>query len=312
VKIEILNNRVDSLNSLLSNERSSNSLKISDLTSDIKTKETQISILIENTVKLNDELQASKAETQLKQREISELKSEITKLKDSLHNLKIERIPPFKYGKIIYSKNDNKYYSTVFFDFIDIPQVLTDSLTVKFNEDLMYSFYFFISIADDLNIQCPMDFGYVVYDKRGTEIFKNLNPKENYFAGYLEFDLGLKKRRLIGLGSSGCGSGGSISYYELDIYNGQLIQNKKFGVSTGGYETTFFLPQRKIYVYLERLNPEAHWSGDTRYALTVYSLIDDKLIGIKETNYIYPHFGDVVDDELLKIIESREPNILEF
>ena len=311
-RIDILNNLVDSLKIELSNEQSSKLVKVSELNSNIKAMEIQISSLTSTISKLNSELQTSKTENKSKKQEISDLKSEIIKLNDSIKKIQNKQIVPFTYENPIYSENENKYFSTVLFDFINKPQILTDSLTVKFNDELVYNFYFFIPITEDFNVQCPSEFGYVVYDNRGIEIFKNLEPNGNYFGGYLEFNLGFKKRRLLGVGDSGCGSGGSITYNDLDVNNGELIETANITVSTGGYETMYFMPGTKNYIYFKRINPEAHWGGDTRYELSFYSLIDDQKIRVKETKYIYPHFGDVGVDELLKIIKKREPTIFIF
>ena len=111
--------------------------------------------------------------------------------------------------------------------------------------------------------------------------------------------------------SSGCGSGGTKTYYELEVINGELIQKPKITVSTGGYETTYFLPEEEQYVELIRINPEAHWSGDTRYKLNFYDLNNDKKIATKETKYTYQHFGEI-ETSLLNSIKKSEPNVFKF
>lgn len=270
-------------------------------------------------VSLQKELISSKLETETKDEEIDQLKIKILELGDSLRLLKRPNpnnfIFPYKYSQPIYIPDQEKYFSTVYLDFKEVKQIVTDSLIVKFNDHNIYHFYFFTPITEDLNIQCPMNFGYIIFDNSGREIFKNFDPNELYgnsFGGYLEFNLGSKTRRLIGLLSSGCGSGGSIQYYDLDISDEKLIQTQSINVSTGGDEFTCFLPQKKIYVNAIRINPESHWSGENRYTLNFYSLINDEKIGSKTTKYIYPHFGDSGEEELIKLIEKREPQIFKF
>jgi hypothetical protein len=311
-QIAILTNRLDSITIVLKSERSENAARLSKSEIKIKEMENQISLLNKNISKLTTELQLIKKEDELKKNEITNLKNELLLLEDSIKDLRRTKKYPLTLGKSIYLPNEARHLYTCVFDFLQTPQILTDSLFVKLNDNLMYSFYFFTPITKELNIQCPYEFGYVVYDSNGKEIMKSLTPEGNYFGGYLEFDLGTRKRRLLGLGSSGCGSGGSINYFEIEIKDGQINLSNKFEVSTGGYETTCFVAEKKYYVYLKRINPEAHWAGDTRYELSFYSLIDDHLICRKETKYIYPHFGDVEEGDLLKSIERREPNFFKF
>jgi hypothetical protein len=270
-------------------------------------------------VSLRKELNSTNSETAIKDEEIDQLKIKILELNDSIRLLKRKNpnnfIFPYKYSQQVYIPNQGKYFSTVYLDFKQVKQIVTDSLIVKFNDNHIYHFYFFTPITEDLNIQCPMNFGYMIFDDSGREIFKNFDPNEldgNSFGGYLEFNLGSKTRRLIGLLSSGCGSGGSIQYYDLDISDEKLIQTQSINVSTGGDEFTCFIPQKKIYVNGIRINPESHWSGENRYTLNFYSLINDEKIGSKATKYIYPHFGDSGTDELIKMIEKREPEIFKL
>lgn len=283
--------------------------------SDFKIKINELNNTIIN---LKSELNKSKNETSVKQKEIEQLLVKIDNLKDTikqLQELTANFSFPYRYGQPIYIPNEGKFMSTVYLDFKDEKQIITDSLIVKFNEKDIFHFYYFTPITEDLNIQCPMEFGYIVFDNSSKEIFRNFNPNEiggNAFSGYIEFDLASKKRRLMGLLNTGCGSGGSIQYYDLEILNGKLLQSQSMNASTGGYETSLFLPERNLYVVLTRINPESHWEGNTRYTLDIYSLINDQKLVTRSTKYIYPHFGDVGDDELLKSIEKREPTIFKY
>ena len=101
-RIDILNNLVDSLKIELSNEQSSKLVKVSELNSNIKAMEIQISSLTNTISKLNSELQTSKTENKSKKQEISDLKSEIIKLNDSIKKIQNKQIAPFTYqGKRI-------------------------------------------------------------------------------------------------------------------------------------------------------------------------------------------------------------------
>ena len=311
-QIEILTNRVDSIYSVLRNERSVNSVELSNLTAKIKELENQNSSLSGNVSNLNNDLQACKTERRANQVEITSLKIQIESLQNRVDSLQMSKKMPFIRGQSIYCANEGRYLSTGIFDFSDIPQVLTDSLVVTDKNGLVYSFYFFTPISEDLNLQCPYEFGFVVYDYKGTEIYKTFSPGGNYYGGYLEFDLGYRKRRLMGIGDSGCGSGGSIVYCDLDVNDGKINIINSIYASTGGFETTIFLPKKNAYVNLKRINAESHWEGDSRYELTFYSLINDQFLSRKSTKYIYPHFGELGEGELSEMMEKREPNIFKL
>jgi hypothetical protein len=271
--------------------------------------------LKDSIINLKSVISWSNNETALYQNEIYELNEKVKLLQGSTSNF----IFPFEYGDPIYNPIGEKLFATAYLDFKAEKQVITDSLVVKFNEKDIFHFYYFTPIKENLNLQCPEEFGYCVFDNSGKEIFRNFNSNEiggNSYAEYLEFDLVSKKRRLMGLLSSGCGSGGSIQFYDLEIVNGKLIQSQSISISTGGYQTTCFLPERKIYVQLTRINPKSHWGEEnTRYTLDFYSLINDQKIATRSTKFSYPHFGnlDYLDyDALWKMIEKREPNIFKL
>lgn len=305
IKNHILNTCMDSLKLVVNSQNNA--------ISDFKIKINEFNNTIIN---LKSELNTSKYEMSLNQKEIERLLIKIDDLKDSikqLQELTANFSFPYRYSQPIYVPNEGKFMSTVYLDFKNEKQIVTDSLIVKFNEKDIYHFYYFTPITEDFNFQCPDEFGYIVFDNSGKEIFRDFNPGGNSYGGYLEFDLISKKRRLMSLYSSACGSGGSIQYYDLEILNGELLQSGSINASNGGYETTIFLAKRNIYVELTRINPESHWGEDnTRYTLDIYSLINDQKLVTRSTKYIYPHFGDVGEDELLKSIEKREPNIFKY
>ena len=307
-QIAILKYRLDSLK-LIENYQN-------NAISDFKIKINELNNTIIN---LKSELNKSKNETSVKQKEIERLLVKIDNLKDTikqLQELTANFSFPYSYSQPIYIPNEDKFMSTVYLDFKDEKQIITDSLIVKFNEKDIFHFYYFTPITEDLNIQCPWEFGYIVFDNSSKEIFRNFNPHEiggNTYGGYLEFDLVTKKRRLMGVQATSCGSGASIQYYDLEILNGELLQSQSINASYNGYETTIFLAERNIYVELTRIYPESHWGEDnTRYTLDIYSLINDQKLVTRSTKYMYPHFGDVGEDELLKSIEKREPTIFKY
>ena len=304
-KIIILNGRVDSLIQILKNKETNieiNNRTIRDLNNTIN----ELNLNISNCNSLNN----------IKQQKIEALEDKINKLNDSIFKL-IHPSPkkfkfPYQYGDKVFIENTN--YSTFYFDSKKDFQIITDSLIVEFNQNEIYHFYFFTPITESLNTQCPEEFGYLVLNNEGKkvyQIFDNSGNIENSFHDYLEYDLTTKKRRLLGLLSSGCGSGGTITYYELEILNGELIQKPKINVSTGGFNTTYFIYEKEMYVELIRINPDAHWGGETRYKLNFYDLNNDKKIATKQTKYIYPHYGDI-DYKLLDLIKKREPNVFKF
>lgn len=83
-QIEILTNRVDSLNRVLGSERDSNQNKINELNSGVTKLESQIAALSGNLTTLNKELQDSKDDILKKQKEIVENQRVISKLQSEL------------------------------------------------------------------------------------------------------------------------------------------------------------------------------------------------------------------------------------
>ena len=270
-------------------------------------------------VSLQKELNSSKLETEAKDEEIDQLKIKISELGDSLRLLKGPNpnnfIFPYKYSQPIYISEEGKYFSTVYLDSKQELQIVTDSLIVKFDEKNIFHFYFFTPITADLNIQCPKDFGYLIFDNNGVELFSVFDGNEiggNSFGGLIEISLKQKIRRLISIRDSGCGSGGGIQYIDVNLKNQKLLLTKWIHVTANGYEFTYFLPEKEVYVNVQRINPESHWEGATRYSLNFFSFINDQFISTKTTKYIYPHFGDSGEDALIKLIEKREPHIFKF
>jgi hypothetical protein len=83
-QIEILTNRVDSLNRVLGSERISNQNKINEINSGVTKLESQIAALSGNLTTLNKELQDSKDDILKKQKEIVENQKEISRLQSEL------------------------------------------------------------------------------------------------------------------------------------------------------------------------------------------------------------------------------------
>jgi chromosome segregation ATPase len=79
-QIEQLTNRVDSLNQVLSSERSASSQKVSEFNAIISSLESKISSLNATISNLNLELQTSQTETSSKQTELNSKQQEITNL----------------------------------------------------------------------------------------------------------------------------------------------------------------------------------------------------------------------------------------
>ncbi|MFM7757500.1 MAG: hypothetical protein ACKO6J_01070, partial [Crocinitomicaceae bacterium] len=93
-QIEILTNRVDSLNRVVGEERISNQNKINELNSTVTKLEGQITTLSGNLTTLNKELQESKDDYIKKKKEVDDLITLIEKKNDSLKllsNLKEDR-----------------------------------------------------------------------------------------------------------------------------------------------------------------------------------------------------------------------------
>jgi uncharacterized protein (TIGR02145 family) len=113
-QIEQLNYRVDSLKSIISAERDTNSQKISLFENTIKQLnqkiigfEAQISLLNTNVSKLSSDLQTSNAERSSKQQEISNLQAQLQTKKDSLILLRVELEKLKPAPKPVVSNNTN-------------------------------------------------------------------------------------------------------------------------------------------------------------------------------------------------------------
>ena len=106
-QIEILTNRVDSLNRVLNAEKntsSEKSNKISDLSTKISNLESTISTLNTNVSNLTSELQTSKSKTASKQQEIGNLQSQLKIKTDSLVLVQLELK---KYNNVNQNQNVN-------------------------------------------------------------------------------------------------------------------------------------------------------------------------------------------------------------
>jgi outer membrane murein-binding lipoprotein Lpp len=137
-QIEILTNRVDSLNLVLGSERSYNINKINELNTTIKSLKSQINELTINVSKLSKDLQESKAENQKNKEEFDLQKKEISTLNVKL-NAKTDSLE-FIYSELKKIEIQNSKKSSKTSLFVN-PEI--DSITPEQIKELSKYFKFF-------------------------------------------------------------------------------------------------------------------------------------------------------------------------
>jgi hypothetical protein len=218
----------------------------------------------------------------------------------------------YKYSKVI-DANQNKEFTTVFLNSKDKYYIITDSIVSKINETEL-CFYFLTPQEDEINLQCPSEYGIIVIDKDNNEIYtsfwnhtSNLELKGNCLPSINHYKSTKGMRSILCLGNSGCGSGGSLTYFDINLLNNKIRFKEVFSCG-GGYSDFLFIPEKNIYLKIERINPECHYSCPSRYKISSYSLTNDILLKSNLTKYMYDDYNDIGIEALLKNIQIKEPN----
>jgi hypothetical protein len=314
-QIIMLNKTIDSLNNILVVERNNYSLnqKESQKLIDSHKKDIEIkNALIKN---LDNRLEIS---NQKADSIVNVLSKEIIILKDSLrinYNKKQSNfILQYQHSKVI-DVNENKELTTVFLNFKNKHYIITDSIVSKINETEL-CFYFLTPLEDEINVQCPYDFGIIVIDRDNNEIYtsfwnveSNLELKGNCLPSINHYKSTNVLRNILCLGNSGCGSGIDLTYFDIKLVNNK-IQFKEVFSCGGGYSDFQFIPEKNIYLKIERINPECHYSCPSKYKISTYSLSNDLLLNSNLTKSMYDDYNDIGIEALLKKIKIKEPNII--
>jgi len=218
---------------------------------------------------------------------------------------------PYNYSKIK-DPNENKYLPTVLIPSKNITYIITDSIISKINEKDEFCFYFITPLESEINLQCPDQYGLIVLNNNGIEIYKsfwNLESKAdlagNCFPSMHRFKIANAYRNLLCMGSSGCGSGTSMTYYDLIFSNGKIKFIEAFS-GGGGYSEFYFLPERNIYYKIEKVNPECHYSCPSKYKISSFFLSNDSPINNYFTKFKYDDFADIGIESLIKNIKMKE------
>ncbi len=239
---------------------------------------------------------------------------EITFLKDSLSNDSIKKPKNFKlsyqHGKIT-DPIENRELTTVFLNFKNRKYIITDSIVSKINETEL-CFYFLTPQENEITIECPDEYGLIIVDGYNNEIYRSFwnSASESELKGNCSPSLDRYKtnngiRNLLCLGSSGCGSGVNFTYFDV-TYNNKKIRFKEVLSCGGGYSEFQFIPEKNIYLKIERINPECHYSCPSKYKISSYSLSTDLLIKSGLTKLFYDDFNDIGIEPLLKKIQQKE------
>ena len=223
-----------------------------------------------------------------------------------------EILLPYVYGDQIKSPYDEKWYSTVFIGYRSKNYIITDSLDITLKSTSRFKFYFMTPEEIEFNVDCPNEFGFIVLDENSKEIYNNFDLGYNFFEDFHQFKLESKERNLLVLGSSGCGSGWSLMYFDIIFENSNFILKSAFSGVNGGYSSTLFMPEKNMYIQLDRINPSCHYSCPSLYKLTYFNLTNDSMITQKKTKFTYDDVNDTGNEELINRIRSKEPEIIIF
>ena len=244
---------------------------------------------------------------------------EIKTLRDSLTNIStihpVGFVLPYRYGKIK-DPYEEKVLSTVFLPFKNNYYIIADSIILNINENDQICFYFITPLEKEINLQCPNQYGLIILNKYGAEIYKSFWDSEskadlvgNCLPSVMQYKINNGFRNLLSLGSSGCGSGTSIQYYDVR-YSIDKIEFKEAFSCGGGYSDFYFIPEKNMYLKIERINPACHYSCPSKYKISRYLLSNDQLLKSNLTKFNYDDYNDTGIQTLIKNIRTKEPNVL--
>lgn len=315
-QIQILSFKIDSLINLINEERGLNAIeknkyedKIQNYIKDIESLNMSIKDLNINIDNYKFKLDSANSAYNL----------EIKTLKDSITNISSKHavgfVLPYRYGRIK-DPNEENVLSTVFLPYKNNYYIIADSIYLNINENDQFCFYFIIPLEKEINLQCPNQYGLIVLNKYGDEIYKSFwdsDSKEdlagNCCPSVEQYKTNNGFRNLLSLGSSGCGSSMSVQYYDIR-YSIDKMEFKEAFSCGGGYSDFYFIPEKNMYLKIERINPACHYSCPSKYKISSYSLFNDQLLKSNLTKFNYDDYNDTGIDTLIKNIKTKEPNVL--
>ena len=222
---------------------------------------------------------------------------------------------PYQYGEIK-DPYGQQNLTTVFLPFKNNYYIIADSINFNIDENNKFCFYFITPLENEINLQCPNHYGLIVLNKLGEVIYKSFwdsDSKEdltgNCCPSVEKYKTNNGSRHLLSLGSSGCGSGMSIQYYDIQ-YSIDKMEFKEAFSCGGGYSDFYFVPEKNMYLKIERINPACHYSCPSKYKISSYSLSNDQILKSNLTKFTYDDYNDTGIETLIKNIKTKEPNVL--
>lgn len=243
---------------------------------------------------------------------------EIKTLRDSIAKITalqpVGFVLPYRYGKIK-DPNDQKELSTVFIPSKSNYYIIADSIISDINNNQI-CFYFITPLEKDINLQCPNQYGLIILNKYGVELYRSFWDTEsmseltgNCTPNVMQYKTNNGYRSLLSLGKSGCGSGTSIQYYDIQYLNSKVEFKQAFSCGSG-YSDFYFMPEKNMYLKIERINPSCHYSCPSKYKISSYLLSNDQLLKSNLTKFNYDDYNDTGIQTLIKNIRTKEPNVL--
>jgi hypothetical protein len=227
-------------------------------------------------------------------------------------NKKFNFKSPFVYSQY-FDSSDSKTYSVIDFLQNNNYQIITDSVEIKLEDGKDVYLYFLTSLKENVIVQCPDNFGLLAFDAKQNLIYSNFNLPFNTFYGIDKIITTKSFKYFLKVAFSGCGSGFKISYYDIK-FNDSIFYLGHSGMrdEETGYSFIKFYPSKNSYLFIEKYQPQSHYSSSSRYQISYYNLTTSKLHSKLITKYFYPDYSDIGNDQLLNKIKYKEPNILKY
>jgi hypothetical protein len=315
-QIQILSLKIDSLNNIINSERDLKAIeknkyeiKIQNYIKDIESLNLYVKELKAICDKYKFKLDSVNSAVEL---EIKTLRDSLTKISSKLS---VDFVLPYSYGKTKDTYTE-KMLSTVFLPFKNNYYIIADSIILNFNENEQICFYFITPLEKEINLECPNQYGLIILNNHGIEIYMSfwdsdskVDLRGNCLPNVMQYKTNNNTRNLLSLGSSACGSGTSIYYYDIQ-YSFDKIEFKEAFSCSGGYSDFYFIPEQNMYLKIERINPTCHYSCPSKYKISSYLLSNDQLLKSNVTKFNYDDYNDTGIQSLLKNIKTKEPNVL--
>ena len=223
---------------------------------------------------------------------------------------------PHPYGKRFIVSPNESFYNTTFMESQQRNYVIIDSAVMNLSASETLGFYFLIPVDEMEQSDCPGAYGFIAANGIGKEVYQtfwDVAPDGFFFGNCCPrvYSIKLKNgyRNFLAIASSGCGSGATSRYYEVLPKNGSLEFRTMFD-DGAGWSDYHFYSDKDIYLNVERINPECHYSCPSKYKITVFDILTDKIVSSYFTKYMYDDFNDIGIEELISIIRKKEPSLL--